>query len=115
MEKGFVNLSAACISYISDMVHAVKVAFQFSQRDDWINRKRGIDLITAIVSCFSKDKELAIYAVYDISFPLSHLSFYFKMVLLTHQETMLDLAHNARQDYVRCTFFPFLPHFIGSD
>ncbi|RHY08041.1 hypothetical protein DYB25_009203 [Aphanomyces astaci] len=42
-----------------DMLLAVEGVMQFGQRDDWVNRKRGIDLLIACLQCFPHDPQIS--------------------------------------------------------
>ncbi|ETV74529.1 hypothetical protein, variant [Aphanomyces astaci] len=53
------DMQALCAKAFLDMLLAVEGVMQFAQRDDWVNRKRGIDLLIACLQCFPHDPQIS--------------------------------------------------------
>ncbi|CAK4190948.1 unnamed protein product [Aphanomyces euteiches] len=46
------DLQDLCANSFNEMLSAVDAVLQFGHRSDWLNRKRGVDLIVACLQCF---------------------------------------------------------------
>ncbi|KAF0696089.1 Aste57867_13127 [Aphanomyces stellatus] len=52
------DMQDLCAASFADMVAAVDATVQFGQRDDWLNRRRGMDMLVACLQCFPHHPDL---------------------------------------------------------
>ncbi|KDO21549.1 hypothetical protein SPRG_13359 [Saprolegnia parasitica CBS 223.65] len=71
-----VELATAMADAIPSLVTAIDDVLHVGQRDDWLNRKRGLDLLGALVACFG-----------------SHTT------VVSLQAKLMQLAERGRSDY----------------
>ncbi|RHY29738.1 hypothetical protein DYB32_004886 [Aphanomyces invadans] len=84
------DMQTLCAAAFLDMLLAVEGVMQFGQREDWVNRKRAIDLLIACVECFPDDPQIS----RQLASPVRDSSAAFFVLLEPYEES----AHVATPD-----------------
>lgn len=59
VRASFTELSNAIVPYVGFIIEAIEDVFQFGPREDWVLRKRGIELLTLLIENFALSEDEA--------------------------------------------------------